>query len=191
MVRLWNLTSIGLLLGGCAAVAPTNGTGSAVTTPADGSYEIVAIGASNTEGHGRGRTADGVSREQAYPAQLERLLASQGCRVRVLNAGRAGDTTDGMLARLPGLIGTGTKVVIVQPGGNDERRGSAGGTGANLEALQQAVTQRGAKVVMLDGLDRIAGSDRLPDGQHFSSEGHARFAAYLAPRVRAAGVCAN
>ena len=112
-----------LLLAGCGAVAPTRVKRALPSTSrVDAPYEVVAIGASNTEGHGRGRTADGVSREQAYPAQLERLLASQGCRVRVLNAGRAGDTTDGMLARLPGLIGTGTKVVIVQPGGNDERR---------------------------------------------------------------------
>ena len=165
------------------------GPGVAVIAAGDGSYAVVAIGASNTEGRGRGRRADGVPRDQAYPAQLERLLASEGCRVRVLNAGRAGDTTDEMLARLPGVIGRATKVVILQAGGNDERRGSAGGTGANIEALRRMVVERGAVLVALDGLDDIAGGDRLADGQHFSAAGHARFAAYLAPKVRAAGAC--
>ena len=62
--------------------------------------EVVALGASNTYGRGRGSTPDGVNPAQAYPAQLERMLQSQGCRVRVLNAGIAGNTTGQMLARL-------------------------------------------------------------------------------------------
>jgi lysophospholipase L1-like esterase len=44
---------------------------------------------------------------------------------------------------------------------------------------------------MLDRLGSIAPGARLPDGQHFSTAGHARFAAYLAPKVRAAGACAK
>lgn len=151
--------------------------------------QIVALGASNTEGKGRGRTPDGVPRAQAYPAQLERMLNAQGCRVRVLNAGKAGDTTRGMLARLAGAMSKDTKVVILQPGGNDARRGEVAERSANIAALQSAIVARGAKVVMLEDPGRIAGPHRLPDGQHFSAEGHAAFANYLAPRVRSAGAC--
>jgi acyl-CoA thioesterase-1 len=150
---------------------------------------VVALGASNTEGRGRGATPDGVPRSQAYPAQLEKLLASQGCRVRVANAGIAGDTTAGMLRRLPGAIGKDTRVLILQAGGNDARRGEGASTAANVAAIEAYARQRGIAVITLDQLGRIAPGARLPDGQHFSAEGHAAFAAYLAPRVRAAGAC--
>jgi acyl-CoA thioesterase I len=153
--------------------------------------QIVALGASNTEGMGRGNHADGVSREQAYPAQLERMLNSSGCRVRVLNAGVAGDTTSGMLRRLPGLLETNPKVVILQPGGNDARRGEGENVRGNIAAIQRIAAQQGIKVIILADLDRIAPDARLPDGQHFSARGHAKFATYLAPKVRAAGACAK
>ena len=41
---------------------------------------VVALGASNTFGKG-------VSRSQAYPAQLEALLRGKGLHARVINAG--------------------------------------------------------------------------------------------------------
>lgn len=189
MRRLQLLLCTALLLAGCAGPSPISGTSSAAISLPTTPYDIVALGASNTAGRGRGRTSDGVFPDQAYPAQLERLLASQGCHVRILNAGRAGDTTDAMLARLPSVAGPGTKLIILQPGGNDERRGSARGTSVNIDSIQRAVTQQGVKLVLLDDLEGIAGPDRLADGQHFNAEGHARFAAYLAPMVRAAGVC--
>lgn len=150
---------------------------------------VVALGASNTEGKGRGRTPDGVPRSQAYPAQLERMLNAGGCRVRVQNAGIAGDTTSGMLRRAPGVIARDTKVLILQPGGNDERRGEGGNVAGNVAAIEALAASRGVRVIMLESLGRIAGAHRLPDGQHFSAQGHAAFAAYLAPQVRAAGAC--
>ena len=189
MGRFRPFLCIVLVLAGCAGPPSISGTGSSAVTLSTMSYDVVALGASNTAGRGRGRTADGISPDHAYPAQRERLLASQGCHVRILNAGRAGDTTDMMLDRLPSVIGPGTRLVILQPGGNDERRGSARGTSLNVDAVQRAVTQQGARLVMLDDLEGIAGPYRLADGQHFSAEGHARLAAYLAPTVRAAGVC--
>jgi acyl-CoA thioesterase I len=175
------------LLANCAGPPPRAVVAEA--GPATGPHEIVALGASNTIGRGRGATPDGVEPDQAYPAQLERMLAGAGCRARVLNAGRAGDTTAQLLERLPGVVAPGTRVVILQPGGNDARRGEAGGSAANLEAIRAAVAARGARLVVLDRLGRIAGPHRLPDGQHFSAAGHALFAAHLAPQVRAAGAC--
>src|SRR3712207_3463798 len=84
----------------------------ALTDPAR-AQTIVALGASNTEGMGRGRTNLGVPREQAYPAQLERLLRARGVNAPVINAGIAGDTTAGMLARLDAAVPSGTRVLIL------------------------------------------------------------------------------
>ena len=157
--------------------------GTAAAFPA----QIVAMGASNTAGRGRGATPDGVPREQAFPAQLERVLNASGCHARVLNAGVAGDTTSGMLQRLPGSLGKDTKVLILQTGGNDARRGEAGKTQANVSAMREIAARRGIAVIMFDNLDAIApAGSHLPDGQHFSAAGHAAFAAYLAPQARAA-----
>lgn len=150
--------------------------------------EIVALGASNTEGRGRGRTPDGVPRSQAFPAQLQAMLRADGCRAKVLNAGIAGDTTGGMLRRLPRVLGKDTKVLILQPGGNDARRGEGADRAANIAAIQQHAEQRGITVVMLERMQSIAGSYLLGDGQHYSAQGHAQFAAYLLPQVRA-GAC--
>ena len=151
--------------------------------------EVVALGASNTFGRGRGSTPDGVSPGQAFPAQLERLLQSQGCKVSVRNAGIAGDTTGGMLARLPGVLSKDTRVLILQPGGNDRRRGAEGERAGNIAKMRGIASARGIKVVTLDQMGQIAGAHRLADGQHFSAAGHAQFAAHLAPRVKAAGAC--
>ena len=96
-----------------------------------------------------------------------------------------------MLGRLPGLLGTDTKVLVLQPGGNDERSGQGENVAGNISAIQRIAAQHGIKVVMLDRLNSIAPAARLPDGQHFSAAGHAKFAGYLAPKVRAAGACAK
>jgi acyl-CoA thioesterase-1 len=176
-----------VLVAGCAAQAPTAGT-SGPQLPTDG-YEIVALGASNTEGHGLGKNSGGVSREDAYPAQLERLLNAEGCHVHVLNAGRAGATTGLMLATLPTVLRPNTKVVILQPGTNDEGRGAGEVTTANVEAIKRAVEAHGARLVILEKFGAIAGPNRSSDSQHFTAQGHALVAAYLAPLVRAAGAC--
>jgi acyl-CoA thioesterase-1 len=90
---------------------------SAATIVALGAATIVALGASNTYGKG-------VARSQAYPAQLEAILRAKGANVRVVNAGINGDTTEGMLQRLDRIVPNGTSAVILQPGGNDRRKGS-------------------------------------------------------------------
>lgn len=144
---------------------------------------IVALGASNTSGRGRGRTAGGVSRGQAYPARLQAMLKRRGVNARVINAGIAGDTTAGMLARLDTAVPRGTRIVILQPGGNDARRGLSGRS-SNIAAIRSRLAARGTRVIVLDRLGRIAPkSARDPDGQHFSAAGHAAFAAHLLPQV--------
>ena len=66
-----------------------------------------------------------MARSQAYPAQLEAILRARGVVIHVVNAGINGDTTEGMLRRLDSAVPNGTRAVILQPGGNDLRKGSA------------------------------------------------------------------
>ncbi|MDB5653660.1 MAG: putative esterase [Tardiphaga sp.] len=146
---------------------------------------IVALGASNTFGHGRGRTNGGVAPPQAYPAQLEAMLRARGIDARVRNAGIPGDTTGGMLARLDAAVPNGTRLVIFQPGGNDARRGEGAGRAGNIAAIQQRLEARHIQVIMT-GMAAAPAGTRDPDGQHFNADGHAAVAAALLPQVLAA-----
>lgn len=144
---------------------------------------IVALGASNTHGKGQGAHPGGVPRSQAFPAQLQALLKARGIDARVINAGVPGDTTGGMLARLNSAVPNGTKIVILQTGGNDARRGAADRT----SEITAKLGARGIKVIMLDRLGAYApASTRDPDGQHYNAQGHAAIAAGLLPQVIAA-----
>ncbi len=93
------------------AVALSLGAGAVEAAP------VVALGASNTEGRGRGKHPDGVSKADAYPAQLQRMLIQSGCRTTVLNAGRAGrgDSRAGNIANLQNIITAhGASVVMLE-----------------------------------------------------------------------------
>ena len=135
---------------------------------------VVALGASNTFGKG-------VSRSQAYPAQLEALLRTKGLNVRVINAGINGETTGGMLARLDRVVPKGTSVVILQPGGNDRRKLAPDKT-SEIEARLAAM---GIKVVMLPN-GMLGGKPHQPDGQHLTPEGNHMLAEELAGQVAGA-----
>jgi acyl-CoA thioesterase-1 len=135
---------------------------------------VVALGASNTFGKG-------VSRGQAYPAQLEALLRAKGLNARVVNAGINGDTTGGMLARLDRVVPKGTSVVILQPGGNDRRKLAPDKT-SEIEARLAAM---GIKVVMLPN-GMLGGKPHQPDGQHLTPEGYHMLAEELAGQVAGA-----
>lgn len=168
--------SVALLLWAIGAIQPASAA------------QVVAIGASNTIGAGRGRHSSGVVPSEAWPAQLERLLHARGINVQVRNAGLAGDTTCGMLSRLNGEISSDTKVVIIQPGGNDAQTGGCAFSSArNVAEMQRRLRARRIKSILLVRLGRIAGRRNLEvDGQHFNRAGHAAIAAWLLPRVAAA-----
>jgi acyl-CoA thioesterase-1 len=140
--------------------------------------QVVALGASQTYGKG-------VGRSQAYPAQLESMLRGKGYNVRVENAGINGDTTDGMLSRLGSAVPSGTKVVILQPGGNDMRKGTGADRGANISAIVQRLNARGIKVIMLEN-GNFAGLPHQPDGQHLTAEGYPAIAQRMLPQVASA-----
>jgi acyl-CoA thioesterase I len=159
----------------------------AASTAQAATVNIVALGASNTYGKGKGAHPGGVPPSQAYPAQLQALLKAKGVDARVANAGIPGDTTGGMLARLNSAVPNGTHIVILQTGGNDARRGLAGEAAGNTARITGKLQARGIKVIMLDRPGAYAPkSTRDPDGQHFNAQGHAAIAAGLLPRVVAA-----
>jgi len=77
---------------------------------------IVALGDSLTEGYG-------VAPGDAYPAQLERKLNSQGRSWRVINAGVSGETSSGTLQRIDWILRLNPDIVILATGANDGLRG--------------------------------------------------------------------
>src|SRR5882672_2509851 len=132
---------------GCLALLAMLSIGAASADAAT----IVLLGASNTYGKG-------VARNQAYPAQLEAILRAKGSDVRVVNAGINGDTTEGMLERLDQAVPNGTSAVILQPGGNDRRKGRADRTAD----IQSRLSARGIPVIML-GNSMLGGLPHKPD----------------------------
>jgi acyl-CoA thioesterase-1 len=135
---------------------------------------VVALGASNTFGKG-------VARNQAYPAQLEAILRARGSNVRVVNAGINGDTTEGMLRRLDQAVPNGVSAVILQPGGNDMRKGSPDRT----SDIQSRLAARNIPVIMLAN-SMLHGLPHQPDGQHLTPEGYHMLAESLASQVAGA-----
>lgn len=149
---------------------------------APASAQVVALGASNTAGKG-------VSSSQSYPAQLQSMLRARGSNLRVTNAGVSGDTTSGMLARLSSDVPEGTKIVILQFGGNDFRRKHAGAGEMheeNIARIRQQLRNRGIRMVNAQPFIRSARAAGLvqPDQVHLTAEGYRRVAAQLLPSIR-------
>lgn len=95
----------------------------------------------------------GLSRAEAFPAQLERALRSGGVAVSVVDAGVSGDTTAGGLARLGWVLGGKPEdrpdAAIVELGGNDVLRGLAPvATEANLDAILTKLNGSGLPVLL-------------------------------------------
>jgi acyl-CoA thioesterase-1 len=135
---------------------------------------VVALGASNTYGKG-------VARNQAFPAQLEAILRARGINCRVINAGINGDPTENMLRRLDSAVPNGTSVVILQPGGNDGRKGRPDRTGE----IESRLSAKGIRVIMLPN-SAFHGMPHQPDGQHLTPEGYHMIAEQLASQVAGA-----
>ena len=114
--------------------------GSAVA--ADRTPEILAFGDSITAGFG-------LPSNEAFPARLEARLRAQGIAAKVVNAGVAGDTTAGGLARLDWALADKPDVVILELGANDALRGIDPATvRANLEAMISRIQASGAKLLL-------------------------------------------
>lgn len=147
-------------------------------TPSDA--QIVALGASSTAGFGVGASS-------SFPAQLERILRARGRRMLVRNAGVSGDTTGGMLARLPSAVPKGTTIVILQIAGNDAMRGmSPVDAQANRAEIRRQLHARGIRTIEADGYvaSALRAGLRQPDGIHMTAEGHRRVAEQIAASIR-------
>jgi acyl-CoA thioesterase I len=175
----------------CAVLAALVGSIGA----AKSDVRIVALGASNTAGYG-------VSRDQAYPAQLEAMLRAKGKDVRVANAGVSGDTSAGMLGRLDSAVPEGTRVVILDPGNNDikacterwrpQRCATPGQRAASIGAIAGRLRSRGIRVFMANIEFRLIPlAHWQADRRHLTAEGHriiaSRLAAQIAPAIDASG----
>lgn len=109
---------------------------------------IVAMGNSLTAGLG-------VAEEQAYPAQLEALLRSNGYRFRVVNAGISGETSSGALSRTAWTLTLKPDIVILETGANDGLRGvSPDVIRQNISAIVQHFQQQNV-VVILAGMRMV------------------------------------
>lgn len=143
---------------------------------ATGPITIVALGSSSTEGAGAS------SPEASYPARLEALLraALPGRDVRVVNAGRSGQTSDDMLARIDAdVLAHQPSLVVWQAGGNEALRG--GDPAAFLRVMQAGLAKlaaAGVPVVLVD-------NQRSPRMQ---AAGAARFDAIMAGLASPAGI---
>jgi acyl-CoA thioesterase-1 len=143
--------------------------------------QVVCLGASNTEGVG-------VSQQEAYPARLEVMLRARHYGGHVANAGVSGDTTWGMLSRLERAVPSGTRVVVLQPGGNDERHRAGSWRDGNISQIVERLRARQIAVIMLENqlIGAIRNQGYGSDGQHLTAEGNRLLAAQLLPQVATA-----
>jgi acyl-CoA thioesterase-1 len=98
---------------GCGASpsTPTSPGASAPEPPI-----VVALGDSLTAG-------PGLSRDETFPAVLQRRAAAAGYPHRIINAGVSGDTSTDIAARFDRDVITGTRVLILAAGANDGLQG--------------------------------------------------------------------
>ncbi len=93
----------------------------------------------------------GLPRGSGWVALLEKRIAAEQLRARVVNASISGDTTSGGRSRLPGLLTLHKPaVVVIELGGNDALRGlPLSMTQDNLQAMTRAANAAGAKPLLL------------------------------------------
>jgi acyl-CoA thioesterase-1 len=93
----------------------------------------------------------GLKRGTGWVPLLEKQLASDKKKVRVVNASISGDTTSGGRSRLPALLAQHKPAtVVIELGGNDALRGlPLDMTEKNLTAMTQASKKAGAKVLLI------------------------------------------
>jgi acyl-CoA thioesterase-1 len=150
------------------------------SSPQRASAQIVALGASNTQGKG-------VSSNEAFPAQLEAMLRAKGKPSTVSNQGISGNTTSELLARLDSAIPAGTRIVILADGRkNDVRQsGNVAQVKANIGEIRARLQAR--KIRVIDAfpliIAAIKGGMVQADGRHMTAEGHRYVASHLAPLI--------
>jgi len=146
------------------------------------SVTVVALGTSNTYGFG-------VARNETYPAILQEQLRKRAINVRVINAGRNGDTAKGMLARLNASVPAGTRLVLLEIYPKNETRGGvAGETSKNVAEIKSRLQTRG--IPTLDVSDAMVGTifSRAPvlPNRHLAPAGYEIFVSRIVSQVASA-----
>jgi acyl-CoA thioesterase-1 len=146
-----------------------------------GSAQIVALGASATEGYG-------LAPSESFPSQLQAMLQAKGSTTRVINAGVSGETTAQILARVNSSVPEGTRIVILSIFMlNDARHGvSPAAHRSNVASIQQQLRARHIRVIDASGLIISAAKAGMlqRDGIHLTAEGNQRVAAGLMASLR-------
>ena len=146
---------------GCTDSLSAAGGPSQVSQPGT----IVAFGDSLTAGKG-------LDDDEAYPAVLERMLASSGLPFSVRNYGVSGDTSADAVKRLDRALAEMPAIMIVALGANDGLRGvPVPQVRKNLETIIEAAQARNITVL-------LCGMEALPlNGWEYTLEFHRLFPA--------------
>jgi acyl-CoA thioesterase-1 len=154
-----------------ASCAENAGAASAATAPSAVVVQprtIVALGDSLTSGKG-------MSQDQAYPAQLEKMLNAVSLPFTVVNHGVSGDTTSGAMRRLNAALDENPAILIVALGANDGLRGvPVSQVRGNLERIIESAQARHISVL-------LCGMEALPVlGWQYTVEFHQLYPALAA-----------
>jgi hypothetical protein len=102
---------------------------------------------------------------EAWPAKLEVLLRQHGVNLSVSNPGINGNMADGMLSRADSAMPSGTRFVIFEPSGNDNKehlvavtQGISGQSSAGLARVASLLSSAGAESASDTPIARQAGS---------------------------------
>lgn len=103
---------------------------------------VAFLGDSLTAGYGLLGT-------QAFPGQLQEMLAAEGYEIEAVNAGISGDTSAGGVRRVDQLIDPSTKILVLALGANDALRGlNVQQTHDNLAQIIDIALGKGVAVLL-------------------------------------------
>lgn len=103
---------------------------------------VAFLGDSLTAGYG-------LLAAQAFPGQLQEMLAAEGYEIEAVNAGISGDTSAGGLRRVEQLLDPSTKILVLALGANDALRGlNVEQTHDNLAQIIDVALGRGVAVLL-------------------------------------------
>ncbi len=114
-----------------------------------------------------------LSKEEAYPQQVEQLATADGIPVTIYNAGVSGDTTSGGLSRLQWNLRRPFDLFVLALGANDGLRGiPLSVTRDNLRKILQTVREVNPQATLV-----VAGMQLPPNyGEEYKREFDALFA---------------
>lgn len=111
--------------------------------PSDEPKKILFFGDSLTAGYG-------LSKEQAFPAIIERKLSEKGLNYEVVNGGLSGETSAGGLGRINWILKEPVDIFVLELGANDGLRGlPIDQTKKNLQMIINKVKEKNEDVEII------------------------------------------